>query len=90
MALQVRHALRLGLRSLSAHRLRSALTSLGIVLGVMGGNLVASFVGSGAFLVPWGWMMVGLVICVGVGMASGYYPASKAAALDPIDSLRYE
>ena len=63
---------------------------LGIVLGVIGGNAVASFVGSGAFLVPWGWMLVGMVICVGVGMASGYYPASKAAALDPIDSLRYE
>ena len=63
---------------------------LGILLGVLGGNAVASFVGSGAFLVPWGWMMVGMVICVGVGMASGYYPASKAAALDPIDSLRYE
>ena len=34
MAVQVSHALRLGLRSLSAHRLRSALTALGIVLGV--------------------------------------------------------
>ena len=64
--------------------------SLGILLGVLGGNGVASFVGTGAFLVPWGWMVVGLIICVGVGMASGYYPASKAAALDPIDSLRYE
>ncbi|HEX8330961.1 MAG TPA: ABC transporter permease [Hymenobacter sp.] len=64
--------------------------SLGIVLGVLGGNAVASFVGTGSFLVPWVWMMIGLVICVGVGMASGYYPASKAAALDPIDSLRYE
>ena len=64
--------------------------TLGIVLGVLGGNGVAKFVGSGTFLVPWVWMMVGLVICVGVGMAAGYYPASKAAALDPIDSLRYE
>ena len=63
---------------------------MGIILGVIGGNLVAKFVGSGSFLVPWGWMAAGLVICVGVGMASGYYPASKAAALDPIDSLRYE
>ncbi len=64
--------------------------SLGIILGVLGGNGVAKFVGSGSFLVPWVWMIVGLVICVGVGLASGYYPASKAAALDPIDSLRYE
>ena len=64
--------------------------TLGIILGVLGGNGVAKFVGSGSFLVPWVWMIVGLVICVGVGLASGYYPASKAAALDPIDSLRYE
>ncbi len=64
--------------------------TLGIVLGVLGGNGVAKFVGSGSFLVPWVWMIVGLVICVGVGLASGYYPASKAAALDPIESLRYE
>jgi putative ABC transport system permease protein len=64
--------------------------TLGILLGVIGGNLVAKFVGSGSFLVPWVWMIVGLVICVGVGLASGYYPASKAAELDPIDSLRYE
>ena len=34
MLLKARHAFRLGLRSLAAHRLRSALTSLGIVLGV--------------------------------------------------------
>ena len=64
--------------------------TFGIVLGVLGGNGVATFVGSGTFLVPWVWMTVGLVICVGVGLASGYYPASKAAALDPIESLRYE
>lgn len=63
---------------------------LGIVLGVAMGNGVSLFVGEGAFLVPWFWMMLGLVICVTVGLASGYYPAAKAAALDPIESLRYE
>jgi putative ABC transport system permease protein len=64
--------------------------TLGIILGVLGGNGVAALIGAGSFFVPWFWMMLGLVICVGVGLASGYYPASKAAALDPIDSLRYE
>ncbi|KUG08828.1 ABC transporter permease [Solirubrum puertoriconensis] len=64
--------------------------ALGIVLGVSMGNAVSLFVGEGAFLVPWLWMMLGLLICVTVGLASGYYPASKAAKLDPIESLRYE
>ncbi|HEX8659432.1 MAG TPA: ABC transporter permease [Hymenobacter sp.] len=64
--------------------------TFGIFLGVLGGNGVATFVGAGTFLVPWFWMIVGLIICVAVGLASGYYPASKAAALDPIESLRYE
>ena len=64
--------------------------ALGIVLGVLGGNAVSLLVGAGSFLVPWLWMMLGLSICVVVGLGSGYYPASKAAALDPIESLRFE
>ena len=64
--------------------------AFGIVLGVAGGNGVALLIGAGSFYVPWLWMLLGLVICVTVGLASGYYPASKAAALDPIESLRYE
>jgi putative ABC transport system permease protein len=63
---------------------------LGILLGVTMGNSISLFIGEGAFLVPWFWMSMGLAICIGVGLASGYYPASKAAGLDPIDSLRYE
>ena len=57
--------------------------TLGILLGVGMGNAISLFVGDGGFIVPWLWMTIGLIICVTVGLASGYYPASKAAALDP-------
>lgn len=63
---------------------------LGVLLGVLMGNAVASLIGEGSFLVPWFWMLIGLLICVLVGLVSGFYPAYKASELDPIESLRYE
>jgi len=61
----------------------------GVLLGVGIGNL-ASKAMSMAFVIPWLWMFVGIVVCVAVGLLSGYYPANKAAKLDPIESLRFE
>jgi putative ABC transport system permease protein len=61
----------------------------GIVLGVIIGNVVGAFLGTG-FLVPWGWVVTGIIICSVVGLAAGIYPAMKAAKLNPIVALRYE
>lgn len=62
----------------------------GVILGILIGNVISRAMGITAFIVPWLWMMVGMLICIIVGLLSGYYPAHKASKLDPIESLRFE
>lgn len=61
----------------------------GIILGIVIGNVVSSMLRS-SFVVPWFWVITGILVCFIVGVVSGYAPAVKAANIDPIEALRYE
>ena len=62
---------------------------LGIILGVVGGNLLAAWLNADVIF-PFGWAIAGLVVCSGIGIGFGFYPAYRAASLDPIEALRFE
>lgn len=62
----------------------------GVILGILGGNGASRLLGNDSFIVPWLWIAIGFIVCVLVGLISGYYPAYKASKLDPIESLRFE
>ncbi len=61
----------------------------GIIAGVLFGNTVALLLHTG-FVIPWNWVIAGVLVCTLVGLLAGLYPAYKAARLDPIVALRYE
>jgi len=61
----------------------------GILLGVAIGNLFSMVLNTG-FVVPWNWVIYGIVLCTIVGLLAGLYPALKAGRLNPIEALRYE
>jgi len=71
-----------------------ALTSTGGVLGILIGAgiswTVRTFIPALPTYVSPFWVTMGLLIAAGVGLFFGYYPANRAARLDPIACLRHE
>jgi putative ABC transport system permease protein len=71
-----------------------------VVISVAGGliGIVVGFLGSSLLSAITGWSVsisapvvaVALVFAAAVGVFFGFYPARRAAALDPIEALRYE
>lgn len=61
----------------------------GIILGILVGNLFSMVLETG-FVVPWNWVLYGIIICTVVGLLAGLYPALRAGKLNPIEALRYE
>ena len=63
--------------------------ALGILVGFGLGSLGASLIGAPA-RADLGTVLVAVGFSMGIGVFFGYYPANKAAKLDPIEALRYE
>jgi len=62
---------------------------VGVGLGIVASNVISSTL-RWPTLVPWGALVIAVIFSAMVGIFFGYYPAHKAAHLDPIDALRYE
>jgi putative ABC transport system permease protein len=62
---------------------------IGILLGIGASRLVTSIMRWPVIVMPQS-VILAFVVCTVIGVFFGWYPARKAANLDPIDALRYE
>ncbi len=62
---------------------------LGLILGITAGVMLSNYLGYPA-MPSIGGIVISLVFSMGIGLFFGYFPANKAAQMNPIDALRYE
>jgi putative ABC transport system permease protein len=62
---------------------------IGIVLGLVASKIIGSAMSWPILVLPASEVLA-FAVCTIIGIFFGWYPAKKAAGLDPIDALRYE
>lgn len=62
---------------------------IGVILGIGLSFLISTLTGL-AFIISISAMLMAFVVSAGIGIVFGWYPASRAANLQPIEALRYE
>ncbi|WP_080903061.1 ABC transporter permease [Parabacteroides sp. Marseille-P3160] len=62
---------------------------IGVFAGVIASLLVNLIAHYPIFIQPWS-VLLSFLVCTITGIFFGWYPAKKAAQLDPIDAIRYE
>jgi putative ABC transport system permease protein len=75
---------------IEAMTLTSVGGAMGVLLGALVSWMVRTFVPSLPTYVSPFWVAAGLLMSAGVGLFFGFYPANRAAGLDPIVCLRHE
>ncbi len=62
---------------------------IGVILGIISSQIITHFAGWPVIITP-NSIIISFLFCAFIGIFFGWYPAKKAANLNPIDALRYE